>query len=242
MPGTVSQPSVVTSGQSSTAISRNQTPLSPVRTESPAGGKIKVDEQYFANMGAANASRSDNLPPSQGGKYTGFGSAPPASQTREDDALPGLDELQRDPIQALSKGFGWFTSTVGKTAKTVNDGYLAPAAQRVGFLTGQMCQDLTDLVQIAETDLAAQARLTAAQVAKGAQTGARSAAENFNRFVEGNGEGGGARRQVPLDESKKDFWDSFAEVGAQRSGNIGTGSVKKAGAEPTKKDDAWADW
>jgi len=43
---------------------------------------------------------------------------------------------------------------------------------------------------------------------------------------------------MPLDESKKDFWDSFAEAGAARqtggggagSSAIGTGAVKKSGA------------
>lgn len=76
-------------------------------------------------------------------------------------------------------------------------------------------------------------------MAKGAQTGAKSAADGFNRFVEGNGgtgsgSGGGAYRSMPLDESKKDFWDSFAEAGAARQGAgssaIGTGAVKKSGA------------
>lgn len=47
---------------------------------------------------------------------------------------------------------------------------------------------------------------------------------------------------MPLDESKKDFWDSFAEAGSARqtggggfgggagSSAIGTGAVKKSGA------------
>ena len=102
--------------------------------------------------------------------------------------------------------------------------------------------------QIAETDLAAQARQTAATVARGAQTGAKSAADGFNRFVEGNASGsGGAYRDVPIDESKKDFWDSFAEAGAQRqtkSSAVGTSAIKKAGGGPGmgRKDDEWDKW
>ena len=34
----------------------------------------KETENYFARVQAENASRPDNLPPSQGGKYGGFGS------------------------------------------------------------------------------------------------------------------------------------------------------------------------
>ncbi len=105
---------------------------------------------------------------------------------------------------------------------------------------------------MAETDLAAQARITAAQVARGAQTGAKSAADGFNRFVEGSGStgGGGAYRTAPIDESKKDFWDSFAEAGSARQASaVGTSAIKKAGGgaaglgvKPGAKDDDWDKW
>ncbi|KAG9244534.1 putative ADP-ribosylation factor GTPase-activating protein GCS1 [Calycina marina] len=221
----------------SSAGSRSGTPVSG-RLDSPSrvpGVKSKVDDRYFAGLGAANASRSAALPPSQGGKYSGFGSSPSPSpmEPPRSATLPGLDDLQKDPLQALSKGFGWFTSTVGKTAKTVNEGYIQPTAAK-----------------LAETDLAAQARQTAAQVARGAQAGAKGATDGFNRFVEGT-EGGVAKRTVPLDESKKDFWDSFADAGQQKQqqaaarGSLGTASIKKP-ATPmgpgAKEEDKWDAW
>lgn len=43
-----------------------------------------------------------------------------------------MDEFQKDPVAALTKGFGWFTTTVGKGAKTVNDGWIQPNVQKVG--------------------------------------------------------------------------------------------------------------
>jgi ADP-ribosylation factor GTPase-activating protein 1 len=70
------------------------------------------------------------LPPSQGGKYSGFGSAPPVKD-QEGGKLPGFEDLQKDPVAALTKGFGWFTTTVGKTAKSVNEGYIQPTAAKV---------------------------------------------------------------------------------------------------------------
>lgn len=106
-------------------------------------------------------------------------------------------------------------------------------------------------MQLAETDIAAQARQTAAQVARGAQAGAKGAADGFNRFVEGTD--GPAKRSVPLDESKKDFWDSFADAGAQKQqqqsqqprGAVGTASIKKP-ATPmgpgAKEEDKWDAW
>lgn len=119
----------------SSATSRSHTPIGS-RTDSPArggpqGGKAKVDDRYFAGLGAANAGRSADLPPSQGGKYAGFGSAPFEPSTANESALPGVNDFQKDPVAALTKGFGWFASTVGKTAKTVNEGYIQPTAAKV---------------------------------------------------------------------------------------------------------------
>ena len=111
--------------------SRTGTPLGGgVQAQSDnSGGKVKVDDRYFSKLGAENASRSDTLPPSQGGKYGGFGNMP-ASQPK-DNSGPSWDDLQKDPLAGLTKGFGWFTSTVSKTAKTVNDGYIQPTAKQV---------------------------------------------------------------------------------------------------------------
>ena len=114
--------------------SRTATPLSgnAGRSDSPSTGKVKVDDQYFARLGADNASRRDDLPPSQGGKYAGFGSSPAPSAGNQ-AGMPNFEDMQKDTVAALTKGFGWFTSTVTKTAKTVNDGYIQPTAAKVGF-------------------------------------------------------------------------------------------------------------
>jgi ADP-ribosylation factor GTPase-activating protein 1 len=237
----------------SASVSRTGTPLGGrSRTDSPSrpgvGGKAKVDDRYFAGLGAANASRPADLPPSQGGKYAGFGSTS-NEPVRDDTRLPGFDDLQKDPVAALTKSFGWFTTTVGKTAKTVNDSYIQPTAQKVGpsIPPNAKLRPALTQAQLAETDLAAQARITAAQVARGAQTGAKSAADGFNRFVEGNAGSSGAYRQAPINESKKDFWDNFAEAGNSKPSAIGTSAVKKAGAPASatmakKDDDNWDKW
>ncbi|KAK3944763.1 Zn finger-containing GTPase activating protein for ARF [Diplogelasinospora grovesii] len=210
------------------SMPRTTTPLSSnSRTGSPApggggggsggAGKVKVDDKYFARLGQDNASRPEDLHPSQGGKYAGFGNTPMPQQNRGgDQALPGFEELQKDPVAALTKGFGWFASTVTKTAKTVNNDFIQPTAR-----------------QIAESDLAAQARTAAGQVAKTAQAGARTAQQGIERFVEGPTAGG--YREVPIDESKRAFWDDFADLADQRthqgggSSSIGTAAMGKGG-------------
>jgi ADP-ribosylation factor GTPase-activating protein 1 len=144
VPG-VREPAVKTN---SAAASRSGTPVGraggmgsdSLRSSSPAnsirGGKKAQNEAFFAHKGAENASRSADLHPSQGGKYAGFGSQPfEPSGSSQEKSLPGADDFAKDPVAALSKGFGWFTSTVGKNAKAVNDGWIQPtaaiAAQRV---------------------------------------------------------------------------------------------------------------
>ncbi|KAL2137386.1 hypothetical protein VTI74DRAFT_7 [Chaetomium olivicolor] len=210
-------------------------PTSGSRTASPAPGKIKVDVDYFAKLGERNAQRPDDLPPSQGGKYSGFGNSAPRPQ-REESTLPGLDDLQKDPMAAISKGFGWFTSTVTKTAKTVNEGFIQPTAK-----------------QLSESDFAAQARNAAAQAARSAQAGARSAQEGFNRFVEGpSGSGYRAVNSNNFDESKRAFWDEFSAAADQRKttgSSIGTAAMGKGSsssrqggaAQPNAKEE-WDDW
>jgi ADP-ribosylation factor GTPase-activating protein 1 len=107
-------------------------PTGGSRDESPVpGGKIKVDVDYFSKLGERNAQRSADLPPSQGGKYAGFGSSGSSRPQKQEQAIPGFEDLQKDPVAAISKGFGWFASTVTKTAKTVNEGFIQPTAKQV---------------------------------------------------------------------------------------------------------------
>ena len=221
--------------------SRSSTPMSMgsggvavtggARTGSPAASSIRShgsqrgglpskkeqNEAYFAKLGSDNASRSDALPPSQGGKYTGFGGGLPPSSAGDRRSSPfggfggfggwggggggnqALDEFQKDPMGSLTKGFGWFASTVGKGAKTVNESYLQPTAKQVRPL---FLYILNDLLKHCE------------------------------------GRPGGQRSRV--DPERRDFWDDFSSLASQenpghgRSGSrsdvIGTAAMRKGPA------------
>ncbi|KAL9012143.1 MAG: hypothetical protein Q9173_003074 [Seirophora scorigena] len=206
----------------------------------------EMNEDFFARKGGENERRREDLPPSLGGKYAGFGSEPAAAPTTKTassgEGIPGVDDFQKDPVAALTKGFGWFTTTVGKGAKSVNDGWVKPNVQKVGpfspflppFEKNHSHQyfrpfTLTILIilravpQLAEADLATQARLTAAQVAQNIQAGSKNAAEQFNRFVEDSAapssssshhnhlppSPASSRSKPAAEPEHKDFWDSF---------------------------------
>lgn len=97
-----------------------------------------ANEEYFEKLGRKNDSRSTDLPPSQGGKYTGFGSTPqPQTQTQSNtssDNVPSIDELRDNPMQAVSKGWGFFSSALGGAASavkgTVDDKLADPNLER----------------------------------------------------------------------------------------------------------------
>lgn len=134
------------SGRASAAGSRSQTPLSKTRSNdasfqrsgSPALGTNAMSSQkskneaYFAKMGAENASRPDGVAPNQGGKYGGFGSEPDAwKKDDEPGAPPELSDFQKDPVAALTKGFGWLGASVSKAGKVGYEGYVKPGMQKV---------------------------------------------------------------------------------------------------------------
>ena len=92
------------------------------------------NEAYFAQKGSENMNRPADLPPSQGGRFAGFGSTyePPA---KEPDVLT-------DTFSALSRGFSLFSSKAVEVAKLaatqaetltkeVNENIIKPTAQKV---------------------------------------------------------------------------------------------------------------
>lgn len=210
------------SAPTASATPRSNTPLS-----SNASQKER-NEAYFARLGSANESRPDHVPPSQGGKYTGFGSTPPPGSSNGGSAL---EDLTRDPVAALTKGWGFFTSQATRAAQIANEQVLKPTAAK-----------------LAEADLSK----TAGYV----QGVGRLGYENFSKFVEGPNATGRSR----VEPENKDFWESFGEPAAAttappKPSALGTSAVKKptgyssanianAVAPAKKEDDDWGndDW
>ncbi|GAA5958569.1 hypothetical protein JCM21900_003982 [Sporobolomyces salmonicolor] len=122
---------------SSFASHSSSTPRSGSPATSAGGPNLQkaANEDYFARMGAANGSRRADLPPSQGGKYQGFGSQGPSPggggvHPMSSRAIPGLEELRDDPVGALGKGWGFLGAALGAVGKTVNDSVVQPTLER----------------------------------------------------------------------------------------------------------------
>lgn len=221
----------------------------PQRIASPS--QKERNEAYFASKGQENENRPEGVAPSQGGKYAGFGSSPMPTSSN-DTGVPSASDFQADPVAALTRGFGWLSSTVTKQAATVNKQYIQPG-----------------LSNLAQADLAAQARATAAQLGSTVQQGTRGLGDQFQRFVDpdsapgnsgGISRGGGQPQPAKKDfwdsfgeaptgppREKKDFWDDFAAVGEQvvqkkgaGSSSIGTSAMKSGGKK--EEEDGWGKW
>ena len=115
----------------SPALSNTTTPTSTNFDQKAA------NEQYFTGLGQTNALRPDDLPPSQGGRYQGFGNTPPPPPGSGDSsfglssrAVPTFSELQDNPMGALSKGWSFFSSAVSGATRAVNESIIQPGVER----------------------------------------------------------------------------------------------------------------
>lgn len=97
-----------------------------------------ANESFFAGLGQTNASRPVDLPPSQGGRYQGFGSTPtppPGSQhpsfVLSSAAAPSLSELQENPRAALSKGWSLLSAAVAGASRVVTENVIKPGVEKV---------------------------------------------------------------------------------------------------------------
>lgn len=135
------------------------------------------NEAYFAELGSKNESRPEDLPPSQGGKYAGFGNTPAPRL-----ALPAglfapftVENLQLDPLGTLSRGWGLFSLAVAKLVSEVNELVIKP-----GF----------SLIQ--ELELGLEARKAMAQFGQKMSETGKYGQETFTSFtheVQTNGVG-----------------------------------------------------
>ncbi|KAG0172913.1 Zn finger-containing GTPase- Activating Protein for ARF [Apophysomyces sp. BC1034] len=91
------------------------------------------NEAYFNRLGSENEQRPDYLPPSQGGKYTGFGNPAFESSKNNNSGTPDLNDIMNDPMQALTKGWSFLSSGMEELGKVAAEG-ARMAAQGAGHL------------------------------------------------------------------------------------------------------------
>lgn len=127
------------------------------------------NEAYFAQLGSQNERRPENLPPSQGGKYSGFGNTPqPASNGDAKASLSGFsfNRFQEDPFGTFTKGWGIFSLSVAKSVNEVHESVIKPGFQN-----------------IQDSDLGGEAKKAMAQFGQRMQETGKYGHETFNTFT-----------------------------------------------------------
>ncbi|CEL59789.1 ADP-ribosylation factor GTPase-activating protein GCS1 OS=Saccharomyces cerevisiae (strain ATCC 204508 / S288c) GN=GCS1 PE=1 SV=1 [Rhizoctonia solani AG-1 IB] len=218
---------------------------SPAASGAPTPVDRKTaNEAYFASLGESNASRPEDLPPSQGGRYVGFGSTPspqPGSSNPNfglsSAAAPSLADLQADPAAALSKGWGFLSTLVTSAARVANESVVQPGLERA-----------RDPALRAVVD---QYTARASELGRGANDWGRrelgvdvagtasSAWSNLKGGPGGPGGQGGYGRIE--DTSNEDSWNSWHDDHG-RSNQASTNTSTNAQHGTTNKTGEWDDW
>lgn len=154
------------------ASEANSGPIQSRRTNSPFPADQKEkNEAYFAKLGAANSSRPADVPPSQGGKYAGFGNTPaPLNSNRGTLSNFTLETFQNDPLGTFSKGWGLFSSSVAKSMTEVHESVIKPGIN-----------------QLQESELTSETKRAMAQFGQRMQETGKLGQETFQKFTNGNG-------------------------------------------------------
>ncbi|EDO15011.1 hypothetical protein Kpol_400p5 [Vanderwaltozyma polyspora DSM 70294] len=118
-----------------------QVPLEGRRGNTPklAADQKEKNEAYFNELGKKNQAKPDHLPPSQGGKYQGFGNTPTSTNNGAASSTLSLDNFQKDPLGTFSKGWGLFSSAVSKSFDEVNESVIKPGYEH--WQSGELSDD-----------------------------------------------------------------------------------------------------
>uniref|UniRef100_A0A7N0TXF1 Arf-GAP domain-containing protein n=1 Tax=Kalanchoe fedtschenkoi TaxID=63787 RepID=A0A7N0TXF1_KALFE len=87
-----------------------------IYTKSQLEASAANKESFFASKMAENESRPEGLPPSQGGKYVGFGSTPPPSQRNTN----AQGDILKDTVSVVSQGLGKLSLVAQSAAKDLS--------------------------------------------------------------------------------------------------------------------------
>ena len=221
-----------------------------------------ANESFFASLGQSNASRPADLPPSQGGRYQGFGNTPtpPPGASHPSFALssanaPTLSDLQDNPVAALSKGWSLFSAAVVGASRAVTENVIQPGLERVNDPN----------FQASVRGYVTEAGKRAGDVGRTANMWGKTTfgvdmAESVGGVVGGVRDrvGGGPERRgygalgMEYEEESSalyhddddDFFGQFNNGSTQQSTSAGAASQASTTIHraPAKKEDDWDDW
>jgi len=130
------------------------------------------NEEFFARKGRENEQRSEDLPPSKGGKYTGFGSKPLITEKNAQN--DGMAQFQK----RLSTGWNFLASTVS----SINENVIKPASNKVR--DPQFSQNIENYAENIKRSLTEKAFVAKDQI-NNAKDQISNAVQNFQKSTNG---------------------------------------------------------
>lgn len=185
-------------------------------------------EAYFSTLGKANDSRPEGLHPSQGGKFTGFGSS---ANNEPSSSSNVLESFQADPLGSLTKGWGFFTKSVSKSVGEVSESYIKPGMRN-----------------FAEADVGQNARKAMMQFGSKMQETGKYGIETFNKFTDDKSKG---QRGAGPDSEYGRLFEGLGEEPGLTSGpkiepafgiEKPSAKTKLEGMGNPSKKESWDDW
>uniref|UniRef100_A0A1J3DGH8 Putative ADP-ribosylation factor GTPase-activating protein AGD6 n=1 Tax=Noccaea caerulescens TaxID=107243 RepID=A0A1J3DGH8_NOCCA len=225
--------------------------------EASAAGK----ESFFARRMAENESKPEGLPPSQGGKYVGFGSsaAPPPRNNQQDDvfsvALQGFGRLSMVAASAAQSAASVVqTGTKEFTSKVKEGGYDHRVSETVNVVANKTTEIGHRTWGIMKGVMAIATQKVEEYTKEGSTSWNQQQSENesngyyqnFNGNKAGNssagGGGGGGGSQSSSgahynNSQKSNSWDDWGENESTKKE-----AVAPKGSSASKDDDNWAGW
>ncbi|GAV62699.1 ArfGap domain-containing protein [Cephalotus follicularis] len=193
------------------------------RTQLEASAANK--EGFFARKMAENHSRPDGIPPSQGGKYVGFGSSP---------APPPRNSSQGDVMSVVSQGIGKLSLVAASAANVVQSGTkeLTSKVKEGGY--DQKVNETVNVVTAKTTEIGQRTW----GIMKGVMALASQKVEEYTK----EGINWNSDNWERNDNAQNGYYQQFKHENKEWNSSSGGGQSSSTGDYNSNSSSSWDDW
>ncbi|KAF5747533.1 ADP-ribosylation factor GTPase-activating protein AGD7-like [Tripterygium wilfordii] len=195
-----------------------------IYTRSQLEASAANKDSFFARKIVENESRPDGIPPSQGGKYVGFGSSP-APQPRNDSS--------GDMLSAVSQGFGRLSVVAQQAANVVHAGTMELTSKvKEGGYDHKM-NETVNVVTAKTTEIGQRTW----GIMKGVMAMASQKVEEYTK----EGMNWKADKWQQNDGERNGYYQEFKQENKSRNSPVG-GQSSLSGHDISHSSSSWDDW
>lgn len=198
-------------------------------------------EDFFARKQQENESRPEGLPPSQGGKYVGFGSSPGPAQPRRNNY-----NSQGDVLSVVSQGFGKLSLVAASAAQSAATVVQAGTREfSTKFNEGGYDHKVNETVSVVTTKTTEIGQRTWGLM-KGVMALASQKVEEFTKEGADWNNNNNNNNWQSSESEKNGYYQEFNKGSNSSSGGLpstgGSGNYSSRGNNSTYTSNSWDDW